>query len=212
MYTFIAICAGLFLLSGIIFKKKIQEYQFFVYVIIIFGSLIGSTIVNGVLGLDVPYSKVLHKEKIIEDTYANLWIVNDTIANDSMVFDSVLNTMVPFDSINSDTILKAYAPLKYYYEKDSSGNITKNYLRIGEVDQYFNDSLSIDGLTIRLSEDTIPRVKIYKYRRVIDSKWVASFGLPSRGDRSYEVTIPDTDENRILVDILNENYYGKTKI
>lgn len=217
MYTFISLCIGLLLLSGVIFKKKIAEYQFFVYVIIIFGAFVGSTIVNGVLGLDVPYSKVLAKEEIIESAYTNIWVNYDTISNDSMVYDSVLNAMVSTDYITRDTILKAPLNVIYTFKKDSLGNITKNSIYVPEISLSFNallksDSTSESKLKIYLTEDTVPRIRVYKYRRIIESNWVAGFGLPSRGDKTYELMLHDNENNRILLEILNENYYGKKEI
>lgn len=193
MYTFGLLCIGLFLLCGVIFKKNIKQNQFAVYFIIIFGSLIGSTIVNGILGLDIPYSKILQKERVITTIETGLWVTLDTIAEDSICYDTILNGSVP---------------IKYRYLTDSLENVTDNYIFIEEISYTFNNN-NANSLTINLISDSIPRVRTYKYRREIDSKWIAPFGLPSRGDKTYEVDLPSTPENIILVDLINKHFYEK---
>jgi len=186
MYTFIVICVILFLVAGVVFKKKIKENQFTVYSIIIVGSLIGTTIINGMYGLEVPYSKVLHKEKIIKNGHSF------------------------FLYHGSDTI-KMSSPLNYYYDTDSTGKITTNKLYVDRLDGYF-DTTEVNKIKITLVEDTIPKLRIYKFRRSINNSWVTSLGLPSRGDREYEVLLPKNENNEKYVAYINRRYYGKEKI
>lgn len=183
MLTFIIIAAGLYLLSGIVFKKNIKQNQFTVYSIIIVGSLIGTTIINGIFGLDVPYSKVFHKEKIVKNEYSqSVMYKGDTIAAD--------------------------LPIRYVFKKDSTGKIIKNYIIVSKVARIF-DRTETDIIKFTLVDDSVCRVKIYKNRRVIDNIWITSFGLPSKaGPRSYEVLLPDTKVNNNLIAILNSRYYN----
>lgn len=182
MYTFFALAAGLFVLSGIIYKKHIMQNQFQVALIVIFGTLIGSTIVNGILGLDVPYSKVFQKEKQLEKLYMS-----------SVIF-------------NEDTLFYDRTYVNYDIYVDSVGSIKDNSVL---VHKSIFDTLETQQVKFILTEDTIPRVRIYKFRRIIESKWVAGFGLPSRGDKFYEVYLHKNDVNIKLVEHLNHNYYAK---
>jgi len=194
MYTYIVSCLLLLLLCGVIFQKKIKEYQFLVYFIIIFGSMISGTIVNGVLGLDASYSKILCKDKIINTSYELSWIQTDTISEDSICIDTLLHTTT--------------LPIIYRLDRDTLGNIERNYIYIDEISLHFYSDDSIKNrLTIALVDDSIPRIRVYKYRRISNNNWVSDFGLPSNRKRTYELDLPDTEETRTLMRMLNENFY-----
>lgn len=185
MYTFLTICAGLFLLSGVIFKRKIKQNQISVYFIVIVGSLIGTTIINGIYGLNVPYSKVFHKEKILNNKYSNIVIYKGDTSRTEL-------------------------PFKHVYKLDSNNKVIKNYIICEKLDgAFYTDNL--DKIKFTIFDDSVSRLKIYKTRRVIDNNWVTSFGLPSKS-RTYEVLIPDTKANNNLLDNINVQFYKNEKI
>lgn len=212
MYTYIILAAFLFLISGVIFKKNIMKNQFLVYTIIVIGSLIGTTIVNGILGLDIPYSKILKKEYVITDTYNNIVVEKDTLKfyNDN-IFDSTM-LAVGIDSLVTDSILSdtlfwsAKSNIKIYFSKDSTEKLVASTIFVPECDKHFAPGDS--NIVFNFVNDTIPRVRVYKFRRIVESKWIATHGLPSRGDKFYEVDLPDTPDNRKVVEFLNKQNHG----
>ena len=185
MYTFIILCIVLFAISGMIFRSRIKQNQFNVYVIIIIGSLIGTTIVNGVVGSKIPYTKVLsiHKSLTKDFKSSYIWDV------DTILFQ---NADIDYDFTVKDSILKDNSIVvngERFYQKDSS------------------------LIKISLSNDTVcSELLIYKYKKLSDSKWITTFGLPSNGKIEYEVLLVNTEDNKKLIEIINEKFYEKSKI
>lgn len=185
MYSFIIISVSLFLLTGVVFKKKLGQNKFAMYSIIVIGSLIGTTITNGILSSNIPYSKVLRKEKELTNKYSDLVILKK---------DTVIDTV------------KIELPFKYVHYYDSSKRYMKNYIKLYVVDGVF-DTTEFNYIKFTLVNDSIPKLKIYKNRKIIDSNWITSFGLPSKGDKSYEVLIPNNEENKEYIRLINLNYF-----
>lgn len=198
MYTF-GILAGFFLiLSGIIFKGRIKANQFIVDIIVVADTLIGSIIINGVLGLDVPYT--LSKVKTKELSKLRLAKVIDL----------------------KDTLFHEYACIDYRYIKELKKNgdtsFSDHYIELGSPDMFYIESNHRKseniGRTVHvhfLSDgDSIPYYDKMKYKRILTNKWISTIGLP-RGGTEYHVYMPNDSIHNVLMTILNEKYYYKNE-
>ena len=194
MYTFGILAAFFLILSGIIFKGKIKENQFAVGLIVFAGTLIGSVIVNGVVGLDTDYTRTEKRMKELPIQTSKV---------------------IAFD----DTLLYEHTYLQYVYteelEKDGDTTLSNNYVDVGGVTSLFYQSeldreMGKNGTDIRVEflpeGDSIPYYVVYKDKKVIDNKWVSPFGLP-RGGRTFIAYIPNDSIHNVLMDQLNEKFY-----
>jgi hypothetical protein len=183
MYTFGILAAFFFLLSGAIFGKRIKQNQPLIALIVITGTLIGSIIVNGILGLSIPYQDVHVKTKALSEGRSIIYTPEDTASFVSYI--------------------------KYYYNlKEGREKPGSNYLDIGvfeDIYVYRQGKMQIEFLE---EGDSIPRLEIFRAKRLTDNKWVAQFGLPS-GGRSYVVHIPNDSIHNVLMDHLNDKFYNE---
>ena len=194
MYTYGIIAIFLLLLSGIIFGKRIKQNQLLVIAIVVAGTLIGTSIVNGIIGLNVPLEKTLVKT----ENYSKE--VSHVILRDH-------------DTLTMVCTYLDYERMQKISKKSGDTISVVNYLDIG-----INDILSpsedqnlINRTTINFipQDDTVsvPRLEIYRMKRnVKDNPWVTSFGIPN-GIRYFEVYIPDDSIHHKLMDVLQENFF-----
>ena len=181
MYTFMISAAFFLLLSGIIFRKRIKENQFFVGLIVFFGTFLTCVTVNGVIGLNTPYTMVEIREvPLIENKISSI-------------------KLAPKDSIIR---LKSYIDFDYYVnKKDTVCNIDVGWLSITDPKR----------ITIKyVSEnDSIPVKRVFQPRKLVDNRWVVPFGVP-RGKRIYKLTVPnDSIHNEVFS--LTEKYFFKNE-
>ena len=182
MYTFGIIAEFFLILSGIIFGKRIKQNQFIAVLIVFVGTMIGSIIVNGVLGMKIPYTPVVMKEKPLSLQTSNILTLDDTMEFKSYLeFDYEMN------------------------EKDST--VETNWLDIGDwIDPFYGDRAEKLTIYFLAEGDTIPYYNILRGKRLTDSKWIASSILP-RGGRRFEVYIPNDSIHNVLMDQINEKFY-----
>ena len=186
MYTFLILAVFFFLVSGVIFRKSLKQNQFLVILIVGSGTLIGTTIVNGVIGLKIPYTRIAIKTK------------------DLPLYNSEIIT--PSDTMK----FKSYIGFDYEMEKDSS--IESNYICIHLSSALGNTNNKLYRLTISYlpAGDSIPRLIISKDKRLVESKWISSFGIPN-GKKYYQVYIPDDSIHHVLMDQINQKFYKYDK-
>jgi hypothetical protein len=192
MYTYGILAIFLLILSGIIFGKRIKQNQFAVVIIVVTGTLIGTSIVNGLVGLDTPLEKTLVKTRDLD------W------GNSHMVLrghDSAL-------------ICKTYIDFEWEYKIKKNGDtaLVANGLDIGLKGENLNpgeDQGIINRMTINYLElgDSIPRLEIHKMKRHFASnKWVTPFGVPN-GKRYFDIYIPNDSAHNLLMETLEEKFF-----
>ena len=186
MYTYISLAVFFLILSGIIFGKNIKQNQLNVIFIVFLGTLIGSCIVNGIVGLKTPCTLTHVKTKEFSKQPSKVYTLQDTLFQEE------------------------YTHVQYIYGekiKRNGDTVVTNYVDIGgSYDGFYSDGNKKIDITFLSEGDTIPRVEIYKYKRHVDSKWVSSFGLPG-GERIFHVYIPKDSIHNILMDQLNEKFF-----
>lgn len=184
MYTFGILAAFFFLLSGAIFGKRIKQNQHMVALIVVAGTLIGSVIVNGILGLSIPFSEVEVRTKALLKGGTEIFTPTDT--------------------------MKFYSYVEFNYKlKEGKKETEYNNIEICLLDDIYPSEK--DKLEIRYipEGDTIaPYVSIRKFKRVVDNKWVTPFGLPN-GGRRYVAFIPNDSIHNVLMDQINDKFYMK---
>lgn len=191
MYTFIISAAISFLIAAMLFGKKLKENLFFTALIIVGGSLIGVSIVNGVVGMKTPLTGVKVREYPLDEEISRI-----VIGTDTTIFLSVL---------------------EFTYLKKPSGKISERSLDFANVDYYSADeSIRLSHLTIDWLEegDTIPRHEVWKEKRIIkDNRWVTHFGIPD-GKKFRRVYIPQDSIHIFLAKELNDKFFknDETKI
>ena len=193
MYTFGILAAFFLILSGIIFKGKIKDNQFIVGLIVVAGTLIGSAIVNGIVGLDVPYtlSKVKTKELSSKKTAKVITL--------------------------EDTLIYEHACINYRYvmelKKNGDTSLT-HYMDIGFPDNFYKSNGHREtekiGRTVHVKflpeGDSIPHYDKMKYKRISPNRWISTAGLP-RGGKEFHVYIPNDSIHQVLMTQINEKFY-----
>ena len=184
MYTFIILVIVSFLISGIIFGKRLKENQFFVALIVICGTLLGSVIVNGVVGLKAPFKEVKVKEYPLNEELSKIITPTDTI--------------------------KFISYLEYTYRMKADSSIRENHLDFKSFDVLLSSEANrISRFSINwLPEgDTIPRYERWVEKRIIgDNRWISSIGIPN-GRRLNKVFIPHDSIHMVLVNHLNDKFF-----
>ena len=188
MYTFIILVIVSFLISGIIFGKRLKENQFFVALIVICGTLLGSVIVNGVVGLKTPFKEVKVKEYPLNEELSKIITPTDTI--------------------------KFISYLEYTYRMKADSSIRENHLDFKSFDVLLSSEANrISRFSINwLPEgDTIPRYERWVEKRIIgDNRWISSIGIPN-GRRLNKVFIPHDSIHMVLVNHLNDKFFRNEK-
>ena len=192
MYTYAILAAFFLILSGIIFGKRIKQNQLMVVIIVVAGTLIGTSIVNGIVGLNTPLERTLVK----------------TREYDKEVCHMVLR--------HHDSAKIVYTYLDYEWEykikKDGDTTLVLNALDIGLKGESVNpgeDQGIINRMTIKYLEpgDSIPRLEIHRFKRHFsDNKWVTPFGVPN-GKRYFDIYIPNDSVHHLLMETLEEKFF-----
>jgi hypothetical protein len=186
MYTFLICAAFSLIVAGIIFGKRLRDNIFSTALIVLIGSFIGVSVVNGVLGLRIPFTEVLIKEKHLSAEISRIATPRDTI------------------------LISGYLEFDYNMLPDSS--IKYNQLDSKSFDCIDSDKLSrISRFSIHwLPEgDTIPHLEIWREKRIVtDSKWISSIGIPG-GRRLNKIYLPQDSAHIILVRELNDKFFPK---
>jgi len=191
MYTFIILAIVSFLISGIVFGKRLKENQFFVALIVICGTLLGSVIINGVVGLKIPLKEVKVKEFPLDRELSQIITLTDTIEFISYLeytYKMKSDSSIKYNSLDFDNI--------EYLQSSETGRISR---------------FSINWLP---EGDTIPRYERWKEKRIIgDNRWISSIGIPN-GRRLHKVFIPQDSIHIVLVNHLNDKFFRneETKI
>lgn len=194
MYTFGILAAFFLILSGIIFKGRIKDNQFTVGLIVFAGTLVGMSIVNGIIGMDNEYILTQKRVKELPVQY-------------SEIITSEGDTL-----LNHDTFLE----YKYIQEIEEDGDTSlTNFIDVGYMYDHFSpssvkNSSNISGRNLIIEflpeSDSIPYFEIKKYKRITDNKWVSSFGLP-KGGRVFVAYIPNDSIHSILMNQINEKFF-----
>lgn len=180
MYTFGILAAFFLILSGVIFGKKIKQNQFAVVLIVFAGTLIGSVIVNGIVGLDIPLSDTEVKTKNLNKHESEIYTLTDT--------------------------LEFYSYVEYNYEMEEDSTINYNFVEICLADDIYYSEREKLIIKYLPEGDSIPYVSVRKNKRLTDSKWITSFGLPG-GNRHYVAYIPNDSIHNVLMDQLNDKFF-----
>ena len=192
MYTYGILAIFFLLLSGIIFGKRIKQNQFAVVIIVVAGTLIGTSIVNGIVGLGVPLEKTLVKERELDWGNSHIQLRG----HDSLL---ICYTYLDFE-------------WEYKIKKDGDTALVRNSLDIGLKAEDLNpgeDQGIINRMTINYLEpgDSIPRLEIHRLKRHFsDNKWVTPFGVPN-GKRYFDVYIPNDSIHHLLMETLEEKFF-----
>jgi hypothetical protein len=183
MYTFGILAAFFLLISGIVFGKKLKQNQLFVVLIVVVGTLFGTCIVNGIVGMRIPYTAVLQKSKSLNKEVSRIITPTDT------------NTFTSY--------------IEYNYEMEKDSSISQS-LDMRGLDYIVPDEfrriarLSINWLP---AGDSIPRLEIWKEKRIVeDNNWISSIGLP-KGRRLLRVYIPKDSIHVVLMKELNSKFF-----
>ena len=188
MYTFAILAFLGFVISGIIYGKRIKQNQFMVGVIVFGVSLIGTMIVNGVIGLNHPLELVDIKKKGLKMQTANVEITSDSTLTIFPVF------------------------LDYERDLDKDGDVVGNYIDVsvkGTDKTWYGTS---EGKMARVNlswlpeGDSIPYMLIQQEKRTIkDKRWATNFGVPN-GYRHYTIYLPNDSIHNLLIDKIEQNF------
>ncbi len=187
MYTFGILAVLSFILAGAIFGKKIKENQLTVAMIVFASTLLGSIIVNGIIGMDTPYTLIKIRTKELSDQHTFVLVMEDTIIDQYMRLQYIYDMEVEEDG---DTSLTHYVDVGGSYDNFYSGE---------ESDRKLFVDILPEG-------DSIDIVDIYRYKRIPDNRWVSKLGLPG-GGREFHVHLQDIEKNHVLIDQLNEKFF-----
>jgi len=186
MYTYIILALVFSLISGIIFRKNIKQNAILVVGIIFIGTLIGTTFVNGVLGLRIPFINVkIHDYQLVERSCEIIDL------NTTLNFNTYLRYGL---EINKDDSTRSFNTL--YYR--GSGHLFSTKFEFFETDEITLHYLA--------KGDTIPHVEIFKEKRLIDNNWISTMGLPN-GKITYILYLPNDSIHNILVSYINKYYF-----
>lgn len=180
MYTFLFLALLGFLIAGIVFGKKIKQNQFGVVLIVFTVSLIGTSIVNGILGSKIPFTKVETKRRSLFRNESNIEV------------DYKKDSTVNFDSY-----------LEFNYRLQRNGDVYVSYLETNGDDWEDPEKVTIEYLS---EGDSIPYYKIVKQKRIANNKWITQFGLPG-GLKHVYIYIPDDSIHNVLMKYINELYF-----
>jgi hypothetical protein len=188
MYTFLISAAVSFLVAALIFGKSLRDKIFFTALIVAGGSLIGVSLVNGIVGMSLPLTEVKVKESKLHPEISQIIIIEDTIS--------------------------FFSYLEYDYRMKADSSIKYNYLDFDPVDYYQpheKDRLSRFSINWLPEGDTIPRYEKWREKRLVgDNKWISQFGIPT-GRRLNKVYIPHDSIHIVLMNHLNEKFFRNEK-
>jgi len=191
MYTFLISAAVSFLIAAVIFGKKLKQNLFFAVLIVIGGSLIGVSAVNGIVGMNIPFTEVKVKEAPLDKELCKIITPTDTIEFVSYLeydYQMKKDSSIKYNSLDFD-----YAD---YYSPDENGRLSR---------------LSINWLPVG---DSIPRYERWREKRIVkDNKWISQFGIPN-GKRINKIYIPQDSIHMVLINHLNDKFFtnDETKI
>lgn len=196
MYTFLIFVGFFFGVSTLIFKGKIKDHRISVGLIIIGGTLIGTTIVNGIYCSKIPQEKQLRKTKSLH-TY-----------NYSKI-----------ETADGKTIKLPHTYINYFYDEEEhkdSIRIEHNRIDISAGRDYFfpKDYAGKSGRTLKIEflQDSTkaPYYTVERYMRIPPSKWISGVALP-RGKKIFTVYLPNDSIHHVLVNYINEHFKIETK-
>ena len=180
MYTFGILAVFFLLLSAIIYKGKIKKNQFMVASIVLAGTFLGCVIVNGVVGLKIPYTQVVTKQRPLRLKVSEIRTLKDTVY--------LKNTYI-----------------KYKFEIDKKD--TNQYVDFNSYGDYLRNNKGPKTEIVFLQPpDSIPYYQRFREIRVTDSKWITAFGLP-RGKMTFVFHIPNDSIHRKLMTYINKNFF-----
>jgi hypothetical protein len=189
MYTFGILVAFLLILSGAIFGKNIKQNQFPVAFIVFAGTMIGSIIVNGIVGMDIPYTLTTVKTKNLNVQVSKVFTLSDTLLYRSTYLQYIYKMEL---KKNGDTIITHYTDVGasydlFYPKGEKHREIVVDFLPEG---------------------DSIPYLEIKRYKRFPDNRWISPVGLPG-GGRVFYVYLPNDSIHNVLMDQLNDKFFTK---
>ena len=181
MYTFIISILFFVGLSALILGKNFKKKQLIVWLIVFGGTLVSISIVNGILGFKIPFTKVLLKE---EPLYLRT----------SKIYYDTPDTVIKLDSVFIKYIT-------YVHKKDTSRYIDESVFK--------TLTFSSDNIKINVISDStlVPKYRKYKEKRITTSNWIIQYGLPA-GDLYWEFDIPKDSIHLALINyikIFNKN-------
>ena len=194
MYTFIISVVVSFIIAGAIYGKWIKQNQLSVVAIVFIVTLICSSIVNGIVGKNIPYTLTHLKTKAI--SYQRSLVIEFG------------------DSIKYDTIIDSHITnIRYYYYptiKKNGDTVITNYIKVRDFDPFYRSDKNKLSINFLPEGDTIPYVSVYRYKKITNSKWVANMSLPGRG-REFHVFLEPNEKNELLLEQINEKFFENEK-
>lgn len=171
-----------FLIAGVIFKKKIKQNLIGTAFIVVGGSLLACSLVNGLLGTKYPTQRTLIKEK-------NLKLKEIDLCRDHKLYDTTFYDLIghkaflDYDFILDDLYLGA------------SGLVDHKPENWSEIKIHYLDSADTT---------TYPYYKIYRevFQIPENSLWFVDWALP-RINPTYEVWIPGDSVHQRLMEYVN---------
>jgi len=148
------------------------------------GTFVGSIIVNGILGLPIPYT--------------------DTELKTNLLPQEVSKIITPSDTIE----FKSY--IQYAYRMKSDSSVEYNHVDLAIWKKFFKSDQDLLTLQFLPEGDIIPYVSIRRECRLVDNKWVTEFGLP-RGHKTYIAFIPNDSIHNMLIEHLNDKFFTNEK-
>lgn len=178
MYTFLISIAFFFLLSACIFGKRLKENQLIVKAIIISGSFLSIVVVNGIVGLQVPFTVVETRERELSGE------VNSAIRLREL-----------------DTTIRLKGLIGYGLNISAEGDTTASRIYLnGWRDFSLMGNNRIVNLHFLNENDTIPRWVLHKQRRIVkNNRWISSLGLPRGNIKYYDIYLPNDSIHREIV-------------
>jgi len=178
MYTFILSAVFFLLLSGIIFGKRMKQNQFFIVLIVFFGTMVTCITVNGIVGKKIPLTFIKIKEKSLLNKRISTIELRDTNIN--------LNAFIGYDiDINKDN------------------DTIANHINFNGCTYIDTNDLVFNYLD---GNDTIPKWQRIQERRLVNNRWIVPFGLP-RGKTYIEVYLPNDSTHNELMSYINKYFY-----
>lgn len=191
MYTFIALIIFSFLLSSLIFNKKLKDNIINMFFIVVMTTFIGMTTVNGILGSKLEYTPVeIERYAMVNQNSRIIQHIDSAIVDTTYISGCI----------------------KYSYINDTIRGKYLNILKIHEDITYFDtwESDEVD-LHFLAENDTIPYIIETQDRKLSKNKWTSNIGLPRRNTK-YHVYIPRDSTHIKLMDYINLRFYKKEEI
>lgn len=187
MYTFILTTIVTILVFAVIYGKNVKNKVWSIFGYIVLFNFIAIVVVNSLGVRSSEYKKVHHKT-ITPEGY-----VSDIIVNDSTVAKLKTGFAIDMEITEEDDTIHTFTSCDIGSFRGFG--IPKEDFKTGRI-------------KIERTEDSIPKVKMYKVKRSISSKWRTKFANPPKRT-IYVFCFPEEKKYNILLNYINTYIYDK---